>query len=96
MAYIFIKYRYIASKAISIRFSSYLLTLIHENQVGYVQGCSILDKIRNIADVTDYLKNIDLLGILTNIDFEKAFDSLNWNFLMVVLDKVNFGPSLIK
>ncbi len=30
-------------------------------------------------------------GILLSIDFEKAFDSLNWNYLMKTLLKVNFG-----
>ena len=70
----------IASKAISRRFISYLPTLIHENQVGCVQGRSILDNIRNKADVMDYSKNMHLPGILINIDFEKAFDSLNRNF----------------
>ena len=39
----------IASRAISRRFISYLPTLIHENQVGYVQGRSILDNIRKYS-----------------------------------------------
>ena len=39
---------------------------------------------------------MDLPGTLINIDFEKAVDSLNWNFLIAVLEKYNFGPSLIK
>ena len=86
----------IASKAVSRRFISYLPTLIHENQVGCVQGHSILDNIRNIADVIDHSKNMILPGISINIDFEKAFDSLNWNFLIAALEKFYFDPSLIK
>ena len=30
------------------------------------------------------------------IDFEKAFDSINWNFLLKCLDFFGFGPSLIR
>ena len=37
-----------------------------------------------------------LQGTLINIEFEKAFDSLNWNFLIAVLEKIYFGPSFIK
>ena len=29
---------------------------------------------------------MNLPGVLINIDFEKAFDSLNWNFSIAVLD----------
>ena len=33
--------------------------------------------------------------LLIAIDFEKAFDTLNLNFLFRALNKVNFGPSFI-
>ena len=36
------------------------------------------------------------LGILVAIDFEKAFDSLNFDFLLRVLHAFNFGPSFIQ
>ena len=39
---------------------------------------------------------MDLQGILIDIDFEKAFESWNWNFLIAVLEKLNVGTSLIK
>ncbi len=34
--------------------------------------------------------------ILLSIDFEKAFDSLNWNFLFAALKHVNFGDKIIQ
>ena len=36
-------------------------------------------------------KNIP--GLLLLIDFEKAFDSLSWNFLHIALEHLNFGDS---
>ena len=33
-------------------------------------------------------------GLLIFIDFEKAFDSLEWNFLYNCVDVFNFGPNL--
>ena len=44
----------------------------------------------------DYTKKENIPGILLFIDFEKAFDSLNWNFLLKCLDVFGFGPSLIR
>lgn len=38
-----------------------------------------------------YEENKNLSGILLFIDFEKAFDSLEWNFLFKVLEVINFG-----
>ena len=43
----------------------------------------------------DYTKLRNLPGLMVTIDFEKAFDSLSWNFLFTVLEKFNFGQSFI-
>ena len=52
--------------------------------------------VRTINDVIDYAKCKDILGILVAIDFEKAFDSLNFDFLLRVLHASKFGPSSIQ
>jgi len=41
-------------------------------------------------------KKVNILGILLFIDFEKAFDSLEWNFMFKCLETFGFGHSLIK
>ena len=35
-------------------------------------------------------------GLLIFIDFQKAFDSLEWNFLLSCLEAFNFGPDFIR
>ena len=35
-------------------------------------------------------------GQLIFIDFQKAFDSLDWNFLLSCLEAFNFGPDFIR
>ena len=40
-------------------------------------------------------KRNGLSGLLIAIDFEKAFDTLNFNFLIRTLHKFDFGPSFI-
>ena len=39
-----------------------------------------------------YTKRNKISGILLSVDFEKAFDSVNWNFLGKCLEAFNFGP----
>ena len=44
----------------------------------------------------DYTKEQNIPGILLFIDNEKAFDSLDWNFMLKCLNVFGFGPSLIR
>ena len=51
--------------------------------------------IRLIADIIQFTEMNNTPGILLNIDFEKAFDSLNWEFIMKSLGAFNFGPQIM-
>ena len=86
----------IASKVIAERVKRVLPYLIHENQSGYVPGRSICENIRSILDIMEYTKDNNKPGILFFIDFEKAFDSLEWDFLNKCLELFNFGPEFIR
>ena len=39
------------------------------------------------------LKSQKRTGILLMLDFEKAFDSIEWNYMHKILKRFNFGPS---
>ena len=86
----------IASKALAKRLETVLPLIIHENQCAYVKGRSIFDCTRIIDDIMFYTKEKNLSGLLLAIDFEKAFDSLDWTFLNKALSAFNFGQSFIK
>ena len=55
--------------------------VLHFNQNAFVKGRTIFDAVRTIDDVIEYARYKDIPGILVAIDFEKAFASLNFNFL---------------
>ena len=74
------------------RLEKVLPQIIHANQNAFVKGRSIFDAVRTVDDIVDYTKRNHLPGILIAIDFEKAFDTLNYNFLIRTLHKFNFGP----
>lgn len=83
----------IGTKAIAKRLEKVLPEIIHHNQNAYVKGRTIFDAVRTIDDIIKLTSSNNMSSFLVAIDFEKAFDSVNWNFLRHALRKFNFGPS---
>ena len=82
----------IATKAIANRIKRVIPKLINNDQTGFLKGRFIGENIRLIDSVINYDQQIP--GLLLFIDFEKAFDSLEWAFINHTLQYFNFGPSL--
>ena len=61
-----------------------------------MQDRYIGDNIRLIYDIIYYLQKDDRPGLLLCLDFEKAFDSLNWVFMFRVLRAFGCGPDFCK
>ena len=85
----------IGSKAIAMRLEKVLPNIIHYDQSAFVKGRNIFDAVCTINDIFDFMQIKNYDAILTAIDFEKAFDSLNLNFLFHSLEAFGFGESLI-
>ena len=86
----------IASKTLARRLENVLHEIIHFDQSAFVKGRTIFDAIRTIDDVIEHTMNRDISGILVAIDYEKAFDSLDFSSLIRVLHAFNFGRSFIQ
>ena len=84
----------IATKAIARRIEPLLPNLVHTDQTGFIKGRYIGENIRLIIDIMEHTKSESIPGILVSLDFRKAFDSLEWSFMMKALDIFNFGTSI--
>ena len=71
----------IATKSIALRIEKVLPHLINPTQTGYVKGRFIGESIRLILDVMEYTKHKDIPDVAVFLDFEKAFDSVEWNYI---------------
>ena len=85
----------IASKAIANRIKTVLPELISEDQSGFIKNRCISDNIRTLDSAIKYAENKGLPGLLLFLDFEKAFDTLEWSFINQTLRHFGFGPSLL-
>ena len=52
---------------------------------------NILDGPLIVSEMVSWLKYSNRNGLIFKVDFEKAFDSLNWAFLNEVMMQMNFG-----
>ena len=86
----------IASAAIANRLKKVLPFIISDTQNGFIKGRFIGENTRLLYDLMHYLEYHNMSGLLLLVDFEKAFDSIDWIFLKKALNSFNFGPSMGK
>ena len=85
----------VLSKCLAERLKPLLPKLIHHNQTGFVKDRNISEGLRTILDIIEDTKLKDMHGLLMTIDFEKAFDSLSWEYLFRTLEAFNFSQPFI-
>ena len=83
----------IIAKALANRLQIALNQIIHSDQTFGIFGMSIMNSIWLVRDLIDYSNEVREPGILVSLDFEKAFDRVNHDFLFRTLDKFGFGPN---
>ena len=79
----------------SNRLQNVIASIVNPDQTGYIKNRYIGCNIRNIIDIYDHCEINDIEGALMSIDFKKAFDSLEHNFMFEVLKIFNFGSDYI-
>ena len=85
----------IATKCIASRIKKVLPKLINNDQTGFMKNRFIGENIRLIDSIINYANTEQIEGLLLFIDFEKAFDSIEWSFIEKTLKYYSFGNSLI-
>ena len=85
----------IAAKAIANRLKRVIPKLVNSDQTGFIKGRFIGEDIRLIDSVINFARAKNIAGLLLFLDFEKAFDSLNWSFIQRTFKHFNVGSSMI-
>jgi len=83
----------ILSFVLSTRLQSVIGSIINHDQTAYIKTRYMGYNVRVIQDIVDHYRESGKGGILFTADFQKAFDSLEWKFILKTLDYFHFGPS---
>jgi hypothetical protein len=75
------------------RLQKVLPSVISKDQSGYLKNRYIGLNIRTIVDIINDVQHNENSALITLLDFEKAFDTVNWKFMHKCLEKFGFGNS---
>ena len=73
-----------------------LYRIIRIDQTGFIKGRNIGYNIRTIIDLIDYCDVKDIAGSIILSDIEKAFDSVEHDYMFEVLKAFNLGSNFIQ
>ena len=86
----------IITKALSIKTSKVLDTIIDPSQTAYVPGRSIADNLRTNFFYKKQCRDKNLKAVLISLDAKKAFDSVEHSYIEKTLAAYGFGPVFIE
>nr|CAD1820604.1 unnamed protein product [Ananas comosus var. bracteatus] len=79
------------SKVLAARLQSYMNQLINPYQATFMKGRYILDNFLTAHILAHHLHSSKQQAALLKIDFDRAFDHINWNFLTELFQARGFG-----
>ena len=81
----------ILTKVLANRIKRVMNKVISKSQNAFVEGRQILDAVLIANELVDSSLRRKKCGLVCKLDIEKAYDSISWEFLYKVLDKMGFG-----
>jgi len=86
----------IISKVLAGRIKKVLPTVIDDCQSAFLKDRGILDSVFMANEVVEDLRKGRRSGLCLKVDFEKAHDSVRWEFLYDMLHKMGFHSKWIR
>ncbi|XP_039129007.1 uncharacterized protein LOC120265183 [Dioscorea cayenensis subsp. rotundata] len=81
----------ILSKILATRLGKVMDKLVDHAQLAFLKGRCILDNVATAEELTFSMKRRRLPGYILKVDFAKAFDLVDWEFLLELLKARGFG-----
>ncbi|KAK2397838.1 hypothetical protein QL285_059374 [Trifolium repens] len=81
----------LVAKVLTARLAKVIGALIPNSQSAFIKGRQLVDGVVVVNEVIDFAKKFKRECLIFKVDFEKAYDSVNWGFLDYMLRRFGFG-----
>jgi len=86
----------ILTKYLAYYIKNYLTEIINYNQKGFLAGRFIGENINNAFSLIEYCRTNNIAGLLLFLDYNKAFDCVEWNMIEKTLKFFGFKENIVK
>ena len=83
------------TKVLAMRLQKTQDQLIHPEQTGFVKKRHMATNVIKILEIISHCDEHEIDGVLISFDFLKAFDTVEWESIYLVLKLFNFGEGFI-
>jgi mannosylglycoprotein endo-beta-mannosidase len=83
------------AKVLSSRLAPHMAEIVGSQQSAFIRGCCLHDNFQLVHCTARKLHALKRDSILLKLDITKAFDTMDWAFLLEVLTKLGFGQRWI-
>lgn len=78
-------------KALANRVKRVICSIVDDIQTGFLENWNILDGPLIVNEILSWAKKDKKKALFFKVDFDKAFDSVNWHYLDSILYQEGFG-----
>jgi len=86
----------IVSKVLAKRMKKVMSFIVDETQSAFIEGRHLLHSVLIANKVIEEAKRSSQPCLEFKVDYEKAYDSVSWNFLLYLLERTGFSSKWIK
>lgn len=81
----------LVAKVLAGRLAPVMDKIISSNQFAFIKGRQLVDGVVAVNEIIDFARKAKKDCLIFKVDFEKAYDSVSWNFLEYMMRRLGFG-----